>query len=66
MGHAHTVIKVNSGILGLGLRAGETPNGNYPNVMDLFYDQGLIGTKAFSLYLVSSLLHTPPISKTCG
>ncbi|KAK8851668.1 aspartic peptidase domain-containing protein [Apiospora arundinis] len=51
MGHAHTVIKVNSGILGLGLRAGETPNGNYPNVMDLFYDQGLIGTKAFSLYL---------------
>ncbi|KAK8008835.1 aspartic-type endopeptidase [Apiospora marii] len=51
MGIATTVNKVYTGILGLGLRAAEIPPGNYPNIMDVFYDQGLIGTKAFSLYL---------------
>ncbi|KAK7962515.1 aspartic-type endopeptidase OPSB [Apiospora aurea] len=51
MGLVTTVSEAGSGILGLGLRAGEAPPGDYPNIMDLFYDQGLIGTKAFSLYL---------------
>ncbi|KAK8104079.1 aspartic-type endopeptidase OPSB [Apiospora kogelbergensis] len=51
MGLAYTVVGVTSGILGLGLREGESPPADYSNIMDLFYDQDLIGTKAFSLYL---------------
>ncbi|KAK8122161.1 aspartic-type endopeptidase [Apiospora sp. TS-2023a] len=51
MGLATTVNMVHTGILGLGLRANEAAPGGYPNIMDVFYDQGLIGTKAFSLYL---------------
>ncbi|KAK8016174.1 acid protease [Apiospora rasikravindrae] len=51
MGLTTTVTNPISGILGLGPRAGEASPGDYPNIMDLFYDQGLIGTKAFSLYL---------------
>lgn len=64
MGIATTVNMVYTGILGLGFREAEIPPGNYPNIMDVFYDQGLIGTKAFSLYLVSRFIDKIDISSS--
>lgn len=41
-----------TGILGVGFDADESAEVIYPNIMDQMVNQGLISTKAFSLYLV--------------
>jgi hypothetical protein len=41
------------GIMGIGFTAGESSSTKYPNIIDELYSQGLIGAKAYSLYLVS-------------
>ncbi|KAH8657667.1 aspartic peptidase domain-containing protein [Xylariales sp. PMI_506] len=39
------------GIMGIGFTADESASTLYPNIIDEFYSQGLIGAKAYSLYL---------------
>ncbi|KAJ8107681.1 hypothetical protein ONZ43_g6655 [Nemania bipapillata] len=42
---------INSGLLGIGFNTNVAANVPYPNIVDLFVDQGLIAIKAYSLYL---------------
>ncbi|KAI0595229.1 aspartic peptidase domain-containing protein [Biscogniauxia sp. FL1348] len=42
---------INSGLLGVGFSANVASDVKYPNIMDLFEEQGLIATQAYSLYL---------------
>ncbi|KAI1497918.1 aspartic peptidase domain-containing protein [Biscogniauxia marginata] len=42
---------INSGLLGVGFPANVASREKYPNIMDLFEEQGLIATQAYSLYL---------------
>jgi hypothetical protein len=46
---------INSGLIGLGYDTNEAASRVYPNILDVFQSQGLIGTKAYSLYLVGFL-----------
>lgn len=41
------------GILGIGFPLNEAAATTYPNIIDKFYSEGLIGAKAYSLFLVS-------------
>lgn len=41
------------GIMGIGFPSNEAAETTYPNIIDKFYSEGLIGAKAYSLYLVS-------------
>jgi hypothetical protein len=43
---------INSGLLGIGFSANVAAAEPYRNIIDLFADQGLIDTQAYSLYLV--------------
>jgi hypothetical protein len=43
---------INSGLLGIGFNTNVAADVPYPNIVDLFVDQDLIATKAYSLYLV--------------
>lgn len=45
---------ISYGIMGVGFDADESTSNIYPNVIDKFYTEGLIGARAYSLYLVSS------------
>ncbi|KAK9802151.1 putative Aspartic peptidase domain-containing protein [Seiridium cardinale] len=40
-----------AGIMGIGFESNEAAKTQYPNIMEVFVDQGLIGSKAYSLYL---------------
>ncbi|KAI0965003.1 aspartic peptidase domain-containing protein [Xylaria arbuscula] len=42
---------INSGLLGIGFRANVAARAPYRNIVDLLFDQGLIDTQAYSLYL---------------
>lgn len=42
---------INSGLLGIGFAANVAARTPYPNIMNLFQDQGLIAIQAYSLYL---------------
>ncbi|GAP82367.2 putative acid protease [Rosellinia necatrix] len=42
---------INSGLLGIGFNANVAADEPYDNIIDLFVDQGLIDTRAYSLYL---------------
>jgi hypothetical protein len=50
----------NVGLIGIGYNASVAAASPYPNIIDLLYEQGLIPTKAYSLYLVSPFSPTPP------
>lgn len=41
------------GIMGIGFDSDEAAQTIYPNIIDKFYTEGLIGARAYSLYLVS-------------
>lgn len=47
-----------AGIMGIGFATNEASRIQYPNIMEVFVDQGLIGSKAYSLYLVSAVTVT--------
>jgi hypothetical protein len=46
---------INSGLLGIGFNTNVAALKPYRNIIDLFVDQGLIDSQAYSLYLVCSL-----------
>lgn len=51
---------INSGLLGVGFSANVAAEDPYPNIVDLFVEQDLIDTAAYSLYLVRlPLICTP-------
>lgn len=52
MGYA-TDSTLNTGLMGIGFDADEATQSIYPNLIDDLVSQGLITTKAYSLYLVS-------------
>lgn len=43
------------GIMGIGFEGDEAAQTMYPNIIDKFYTEGLIGARAYSLYLVGWL-----------
>ncbi|PSR75427.1 aspartic peptidase domain-containing protein [Coniella lustricola] len=51
MGLAETSNSLTYGIMGVGFESDEAAATLYPNVIDKFYSEGLIGSRAFSLYL---------------
>lgn len=51
-----TTSTIPAGIMGIGFPSNEATTAEYPNIMEVFTQQGLIGSKAYSLYLVSTLL----------
>lgn len=53
MGLAETSNDLTYGILGVGFESDESSQTLYPNLIDKFFSQGLIGSRAYSLYLVS-------------
>lgn len=53
---------INSGLLGIGFAANVAAFKPYPNIMNLFQDQDLISSQAYSLYLVCALTHSNPFS----
>lgn len=48
-----TRIALNTGILGVGFSNNVAASTPYPNIMDVMVNQGLIKSKAYSLWLVS-------------
>ena len=56
LGLALTTVRP-SGIMGLGLDTGEAAVKIYPTILDNMVSQGLINTRAFSLYLVCLLTY---------
>jgi hypothetical protein len=48
-----TKTTIPTGIIGIGFTADESTKSEYPNLLDLLVSQGLIASKAYSLYLVS-------------
>lgn len=48
-----TTASLSYGIMGIGFDADEAAQTLYPNIIDKFYTEGLIGARAYSLYLVS-------------
>ncbi|KAK3336636.1 aspartic peptidase domain-containing protein [Cercophora scortea] len=50
MGYATETVR-GTGILGIGFSANEATTKTYPNLIDELFNQGLIGSKAYSLYL---------------
>ncbi|KAK3694785.1 aspartic peptidase domain-containing protein [Podospora appendiculata] len=50
MGYATETVR-GTGILGIGFAANEATTKTYPNLIDELFNQGLIGSKAYSLYL---------------
>lgn len=55
MGLAETSNSLTYGIMGVGFESDEAAQTLYPNVIDKFFTEGLIASRAFSLYLVSQL-----------
>ena len=47
---------IDVGIMGVGFAANEAAYTPYPSIMDMMASQGLIGIKAYSLYLVSEAM----------